>query len=95
MRNITDAPDLEGWPVSSISCQIKFELTMEQRRYAELGHVIRRFKHLMMLKRAGRGHDPDGVAATQNGQLAIDCPACPLPGKNLPDDWLARSVSKP
>lgn len=40
-----------------------------------------------MLIRAGRGNDPGGVEATQQGQLAVLCPACPHPGKNLPDNW--------
>ena len=40
-----------------------------------------------MCKRAGRGHDPDGVNATKVGELALECPACPHPGKNLPDNW--------
>jgi Kyakuja-Dileera-Zisupton transposase len=40
-----------------------------------------------MLKRAGRGHDPNGVEATTKGECAVICPACPQPGKNLPDGW--------
>lgn len=40
-----------------------------------------------MLKRAGRGQDPAGVNATEQGDLAIECPACPQPGRNLPPGW--------
>jgi len=40
-----------------------------------------------MLKRAGRGHDPAGVEGTSEGELVVECPACPHPGRNLPDDW--------
>lgn len=40
-----------------------------------------------MLKRAARGHDPDGPNATKEGELAVECPACPHPKRNLPDDW--------
>jgi hypothetical protein len=40
-----------------------------------------------MLKRSGRGHDPDGAGATSLGELAIECPACPHPDRNLPPDW--------
>lgn len=40
-----------------------------------------------MLKRAGRGHDPAGAAATKVGECAIECPACPHPGRNLPVGW--------
>jgi hypothetical protein len=41
----------------------------------------------MALKRAGRGQDPLGVEATAQGELAVECPACPHPGRNLPDNW--------
>ena len=41
----------------------------------------------MALKRAGRGHDPGGIDETSKGELLVECPACPHPGKNLPDDW--------
>ena len=47
----------------------------------------------MLLKRNGRGHDPGGVEATKLGDLAIDCPACPLPGKNMPEEL--ADCSKP
>jgi hypothetical protein len=40
-----------------------------------------------MLKRSGRGHDPEGAGATSLGELAIECPACPHPDRNLPPDW--------
>ena len=40
-----------------------------------------------MAKHVGRGHDNDGILATKNGELAIPCRACPLPGINLPDNW--------
>jgi hypothetical protein len=41
----------------------------------------------MTLKRSGRGHDPRGVAGTSQGELMVECPACPHPKRNLPDDW--------
>ncbi|KAJ7733474.1 hypothetical protein B0H16DRAFT_1468065 [Mycena metata] len=40
-----------------------------------------------MLKRAGRGHDPTGTMGTAPGECALLCPACPQPGKNLPENW--------
>ncbi|KAL1690227.1 hypothetical protein GGG16DRAFT_125844 [Schizophyllum commune] len=43
--------------------------------------------------RAGHGHLADGVATTQAGQLALRCPACPQPGRNLPDDWQLASAA--
>jgi hypothetical protein len=48
---------------------------------------MRLWRHLKMLKRAGRGHDPGGAAATKEGELAVECPACPHPGLNLPIGW--------
>lgn len=44
-------------------------------------------RHLTSLLRAGRGHDPSGILGTKEGELAILCPACPQPGRNLPQDW--------
>lgn len=45
------------------------------------------WRHLKMCKRAGRGHDPNGVQGTTQGELAVECPACPQPDRNLPTDW--------
>ncbi|KAG6847868.1 hypothetical protein H0H93_005345 [Arthromyces matolae] len=61
-------------------------------RYDEFLRVIRQWRHLKMLKRSGRGHDPNGLAATMPGECALLCPACPQPGRNLPPNW--KSVSK-
>ncbi|KAG1847579.1 hypothetical protein F4604DRAFT_1883995 [Suillus subluteus] len=62
-------------------------LTRQKDRYESFMCMIRQWRHLVMLKRSGRGHDPSGVAGTSEGQCAVLCPACPQPGKNLPDDW--------
>ncbi|KAJ7222855.1 hypothetical protein B0H12DRAFT_1241055, partial [Mycena haematopus] len=56
-------------------------------RYDELIRMTRQWRHLQMLKRTGRGHDPSGVEATKAGECAVLCPACPQPGKNLPPNW--------
>ncbi|KAH9885590.1 hypothetical protein C8Q73DRAFT_659447, partial [Cubamyces lactineus] len=56
-------------------------------RYRQLSHCMRLYRYLVMLKRGGRGHDPSGLASIENGALAVECPACPHPGKNLPDNW--------
>ncbi|TFY55526.1 hypothetical protein EVJ58_g8192 [Rhodofomes roseus] len=56
-------------------------------RYPSLMRMMRMWRNLRMLKRAGRGHDAAGVKATAPGECAVVCPACPHPGKNLPDDW--------
>jgi hypothetical protein len=51
--------------------------------------MVREWRHLKMLKRSGRGHDPAGVKNTQEGECAVLCPACPQPGKNMPSGWEA------
>ena len=49
--------------------------------------VFRIWRNLMTLKRAGRGHDPEGIGKTPPGSLTVECPACPHPGRNLPENW--------
>ncbi|KAJ7216669.1 hypothetical protein GGX14DRAFT_359106 [Mycena pura] len=56
-------------------------------RYQVFLRMSRQYRHLQLLKRAGRGHDEGGVRATAPGELALRCPACPRPGINLPSDW--------
>ncbi|KAF8139331.1 hypothetical protein K438DRAFT_1996130 [Mycena galopus ATCC 62051] len=56
-------------------------------RYQVFIRIAREYRHLMMLKRGGRGHDPGGAKATKSGELAVRCPVCPRPGLNLPEGW--------
>ncbi|KZP27030.1 hypothetical protein FIBSPDRAFT_731485, partial [Athelia psychrophila] len=56
-------------------------------RYDEFLRMIRQWRNLKMMKRAGRGHDPAGAKGTAEGECAVLCPACPQPGKNLPSNW--------
>jgi hypothetical protein len=63
------------------------DILSPQSWYKELLRMIREWRHLKLLKRAGRSHDPQGVAGTQKGELAVPCPACPHPSVNLPDGW--------
>ncbi|KAJ8581383.1 hypothetical protein M405DRAFT_854827 [Rhizopogon salebrosus TDB-379] len=60
-----------------------------KNQYEAFLRIIREWRHLKMLKRAGRGHDPKGVDETAEGECAVLCPACPQPGKNLPADYNA------
>ncbi|TCD62334.1 hypothetical protein EIP91_007053 [Steccherinum ochraceum] len=55
--------------------------------YRQMTHVTRIWRHLQNLKRAERIHDPAGVAATGTAALVVECPACPHPDRNLPEDW--------
>ncbi|KAJ7895931.1 hypothetical protein B0H14DRAFT_3425881 [Mycena olivaceomarginata] len=50
-------------------------------------HMVCEFSHLMMLKRAGRGHAKSGVMGTKQGELVLRCPCCPIPDVNLPVGW--------
>ncbi|KAJ7628913.1 hypothetical protein FB45DRAFT_748195 [Roridomyces roridus] len=56
-------------------------------RYPVFLRVCREYRHLLMLKRAGRGHEAGGVMATKPGGLAVLCPCCPRPGVNISNDW--------
>ncbi|KDR84201.1 hypothetical protein GALMADRAFT_56241, partial [Galerina marginata CBS 339.88] len=56
-------------------------------RYMIFVRMVHEYRHLKMLKRSGRGHDPLGSARTQEGECAVLCPACPQPGKNMKPGW--------
>ena len=45
------------------------------------------WRHLRMLKRGGRSYDATGIDGTSPGELAVLCPACPIPSVNLPPNW--------
>lgn len=49
--------------------------------------MVSQWRNIKALMRSGRGHDPAGIDATQEGDLTVLCPACPHPGKNLPGNW--------
>ncbi|VDC04364.1 unnamed protein product [Peniophora sp. CBMAI 1063] len=53
----------------------------------QLSDCARQFRHILMFKRAGRGHEPGGIAGTPPGACAIRCPACPNLDLNVPKDW--------
>lgn len=57
-------------------------------RYRPLMRVLTQWRHLKLLKRGGRGHDNAGVDGTKDGELVVQCPSCPHPGINLPEDWM-------
>nr|GAT44925.1 predicted protein [Mycena chlorophos] len=56
-------------------------------RYKAVLRILREYRYLLSLKRAGRGHAPEGVKGTGSGELAVRCAACPRPGVNLPENW--------
>ncbi|KAJ7813177.1 hypothetical protein B0H13DRAFT_1665666 [Mycena leptocephala] len=62
-------------------------------QYREFLRMAQQYRHLLMVKRAGQGHAEDSVLGTKSGELAIECPVCPRPGVNLPDDWAKARCS--
>ncbi|KAF6742587.1 hypothetical protein DFP72DRAFT_830358, partial [Ephemerocybe angulata] len=57
-------------------------------RYPSFLRMVHEWRHLKLLKRNQRGHDPHrGAAETEEGECAILCPPCPHPGINMPEGW--------
>ena len=50
--------------------------------------MYRLWIHLQLLKRGGGGHHPGGVELLANGSMAVQCPVCPHPGRNVPVEML-------
>lgn len=55
-----------------------------QGAYKALLRVSRQWRNLKARKWNGIGHKDHQV---EQGELAVECPACPYPGVNLPEDW--------
>ncbi|KAF9780638.1 hypothetical protein BJ322DRAFT_1023868 [Thelephora terrestris] len=45
-----------------------------------------------MTNRGGQSYDGAGIKGTSPGELAVSCPACPIPSVNLPPNW--KSAAK-
>ncbi|KAF7793620.1 hypothetical protein EIP86_004734 [Pleurotus ostreatoroseus] len=56
-------------------------------RLASFMIIIRQYRNVKALKRAGRQYADGGVDATKCGDLALRCRACPHPNKTLPKNW--------
>ncbi|KAJ7604746.1 hypothetical protein FB45DRAFT_880205 [Roridomyces roridus] len=56
-------------------------------RYEPFLRMARQWRHLLLLKRGGRGHAESGSTGTSPGELAVLCPVCPRPGVNLPEGF--------
>ncbi|KAF8837383.1 hypothetical protein BDN67DRAFT_991793 [Paxillus ammoniavirescens] len=68
-------------------CSNNTGLLPKNDHYEQFLSMSQEWRHLKLLKRSGRGHDPAGIANTEEGACAVLCPACPQPGKNLPAHW--------
>ncbi|KAG2054274.1 hypothetical protein BDR06DRAFT_982471 [Suillus hirtellus] len=64
----------------------EFYMTLEHLT-DNVGLNIPNFRHIRMMKQAGRGNVGGGIASMEPGTLAVQCPACPHPGINLTGDW--------
>jgi len=62
-------------------------INVSKSRYRALTRMCLQWRHLKMLKRGGRGHIDHGIQTTKAGALAVLCPSCPHPGKNMPEGW--------
>ncbi|KAJ7078749.1 hypothetical protein B0H15DRAFT_954431 [Mycena belliarum] len=58
-------------------------------RYHKWLRMCREWAHLHLLMRGGRAiaYSASGAEGTKQGELAVECPACPRPGVNLPEGW--------
>jgi CxC2 like cysteine cluster associated with KDZ transposases len=54
-----------------------------QSRYSELSLTFRVFVYLRQLRRGGCAHVVGGLSSLPKGSLAVECPACPHPGRNI------------
>jgi hypothetical protein len=55
--------------------------------YNEFRRMSRLWRWMKKLKWAGYGHNAQNPENAAPGSLAIFCPTCPQPGRNLPADW--------
>ncbi|KAK7028210.1 hypothetical protein VNI00_014900 [Paramarasmius palmivorus] len=70
------------------------KIAPQKDRYEAFRRVVREWRYLKMLKRGGAGIKFHSLVDIQRGELAPRCPACPIPGVNLPDDWQLAPASK-
>ncbi|KAJ7178238.1 hypothetical protein C8R46DRAFT_1346442 [Mycena filopes] len=63
-------------------------------RYQEFINLTREWRNLEILKRGACGHDTSGIDGAKPGSCALECPACPHPGKNIPPDWKSVAPEK-
>ena len=59
-----------------------------------MSRCVRQWRYLKDLKRGGAGHTTTAVGELDPGSLAVECPACPHPERNLPVGW-DTNPSKP
>ena len=88
IEKLTDATGTAGVNVSRYSgCSRFIGLTFLKDRYKVFLRTLRMWRHIKMAKRGGRSYNPSGIDGTSPGELAVLCPACPIPSVNLPSNW--------
>lgn len=86
--NATGSTGLNRVPVRASNDEWEVQYSRSfQHRFKEFMRMSRQWAYLHRMKRAGRGHDKAGLAATGLGQGAVICWACPYDGRNLPAGW--------
>jgi hypothetical protein len=63
------------------------DVSRQHSLFNPLNTIVRKWRYIVAMVRAGRAHSPTGAAGTKEGELAIFCPSCPRPGYNLPENW--------
>ena len=87
MRRWSPCPTMLGCGscrfVSPTTCLYTRNLQYFQNKYNELSLVFRIYVYLRQLRRGGATHTVGGLSAIREGGLAVECPACPQPGRNI------------
>jgi len=52
-----------------------------------MSRCVRQWRHLKQIKRGGGGHMEMRPGSVPAGVFALECLACPHPGRNLPEGW--------
>ena len=87
LEHLTDNTSLNIPKVSrAIQCLAESDDSF-QTRYKSFMRMIREFRHLKLMKRNGRGNIKNCLISTSSSDLTVPCPACPIPGINLQDEW--------
>lgn len=88
LEHLTDNLDI-NIPKVDVPSNLVFRMLtpFAKTRYRALMRMIRMWRHLKFMKRAGRGNLANGLITTRSGDLAVVCPACPMPDVNIPEDW--------
>lgn len=86
MYAFSNGADLENPMVNPycVTCACpKLTRAAPQARYKELSLVFHIYVYLRQLQRGGGAHVVGGLSTLSEGALAVECPACPHPGRNI------------